>query len=209
MKKTTPIQVVLFDLGNVLVDLGGVSTMHKMLNTQGEESEVWIKWLNSPSVAAFDTGKISFDEFTRRLPEEVGSDIDPAVFKASFRAWPKGLFEGALDLVASVKPGLHRAILSNTNAAHWDRLMLEMGLAGQFHSYFASHHIGAVKPDVEIYQHVLQRLKVAPEQILFIDDNQVNVDTALKLGIQAHRVKGVEQATELLMQFNVLQYPSS
>ena len=41
--KNADISVVMFDLGGVLVDLGNVSQMHEMLNTEGEESEVWLK----------------------------------------------------------------------------------------------------------------------------------------------------------------------
>lgn len=204
MGQNHSICVVLFDLGNVLVDLGDVSEMHAMLNTQGEESGVWLRWLQSPTVTAFDSGKISFDDFAERLLEEVGSDIDKEVFKSTFKAWPRGLFAGALALVDSVKPEYHRAILSNTNAAHWPRLMGEMGLAGKFHSYYASHMVGLVKPEKGIYQHVIQQLQVSPERILFIDDNQINVDTAISLGMQAHRVKGVDEARDVLNQYKVL-----
>lgn len=200
------IRVVLFDLGNVLVDLGDISEMHAMLNTQGEESEVWLKWLQSPTVAAFDSGKITFDRFAEELLEEVGSSVDKEVFKASFKAWPKGLFSGALALVDAVKPEYHRAILSNTNAAHWPRLMDEMGLAGKFHSYYASHMVGFVKPDDAIYQHVIHSLQVAPQSILFIDDNQVNIDTANALGMKAFRVKGIDEARRVLHQYGVLSH---
>lgn len=206
MEQDRNIRVVLFDLGNVLVDLGDVSEMHVMLNTQGEESEVWLKWLQSPTVAAFDSGQITFDRFAENLLQEVGSTTNKDVFKASFKAWPKGLFSGALDLVASVKPDYHRAILSNTNAAHWPRLMDEMGLAGKFHSYYASHMVGFVKPDKAIYQHVIDSLQVAPQSILFIDDNQVNIDTANALGMQAFRVKGIEEARRVLDQHGVLSH---
>tara|TARA_R110001606_G_scaffold356838_2_gene508243 strand:- start:829 stop:1449 length:621 start_codon:yes stop_codon:yes gene_type:complete len=198
------IRVVLFDLGNVLVDLGDISEMHAMLNMQGEESEVWLKWLRSPTVAAFDSGKITFDQFAASLLKEVGSDIDKETFKASFKAWPRGLFEGALELIESVKPEYHRAILSNTNAAHWPRLMDEMALAGKFHSYYASHMVGFVKPDEAIYQYVIRNLQVAPEEILFIDDNQVNIDTANALGMKAFRVKGIEEARAVLHRQGVL-----
>jgi putative hydrolase of the HAD superfamily len=206
MEQDRNIRVVLFDLGNVLVDLGDVSEMHVMLNTQGEESEVWLKWLQSPTVAAFDSGQITFDRFAENLLQEVGSTTNKDVFKASFKAWPKGLFSGALDLVESVKPEYHRAILSNTNAAHWPRLMDEMGLAGKFHSYYASHMVGFVKPDKAIYQHVIDSLQVAPQSILFIDDNQVNIDTANALGMQAFRVKGIEEAHRVLDQHGVLSH---
>ncbi|ETX11096.1 haloacid dehalogenase [Marinomonas ushuaiensis DSM 15871] len=204
MKQNRSICVVLFDLGNVLVDLGDVAEMHAMLNTQGEESEVWLKWLQSPTVAAFDSGKISFDDFAIGLLKEVGSDTDKEVFKETFTAWPRGLFKGALKLVDSVKPEYHRAILSNTNAAHWPRLMGEMGLAGKFHSYYASHLVGLVKPEKGIYQHVIEQLQVSPESILFIDDNQVNIDTAISLGMRAYRVKGVDEARDVLNRYGVL-----
>lgn len=204
MKQDHNIRVVLFDLGNVLVDLGDVSEMHAMLNTQGEESEVWLKWLRSPTVAAFDSGKITFDQFADSLLKEVGSSIDKEIFKASFKAWPRGLFDGALELVDAVKPQYHRAILSNTNAAHWPRLMGKMGLAGKFHSYYASHMVGFVKPDEAIYQYVIRHLQVAPEQILFIDDNQINIDTANALGMKAFRVKGIKEARLVLHQHGVL-----
>ena len=204
MKQESTIRVVLFDLGNVLVDLGDVSEMHRMLNTDGEESDVWLKWLSSPSVAAFDSGKISFDKFAKDLLAEVGSNIDQDIFKDSFKAWPKGLFAGALELVSAVKPEYHRAVLSNTNAAHWPRLMGEMGLAGKFHSYYASHQVGFVKPDAAIYHHVIDSLNVSPEQILFIDDNQINIDTAYALGMKAHLVKGIGQAWQVLEKYGVL-----
>jgi putative hydrolase of the HAD superfamily len=204
MKQNHSIRVVLFDLGNVLVNLGDVSEIHSMLNTQGEESEVWLKWLKSPTVAAFDSGKISFDSFAEKLLQEVGSKTDKEIFKASFEAWPKGLFLGALDLVDSVKPEYHRAILSNTNAAHWPKLMNEMGLAGKFHSYYASHLVGLVKPEKAIYQQVIERLQVMPEHILFIDDNQINIDMANKLGMKAYRVKGIDEARLVLNRYDVL-----
>lgn len=204
VKRKQDICVVLFDLGNVLVDLGDVSEMHSMLNTQEEESEVWLQWLNSPAVVAFDSGRISFDDFAAALLKEVASNTDKEVFKVAFQAWPRGLFDGALELVSSVKPEIHRAILSNTNAAHWPRLMEEMSLTGAFHSYYASHQIGLVKPDKAIYQYVIDALKVAPEEILFIDDNQVNIDKAVETGMIAHRAKGVEEARLVLHRYSVL-----
>jgi putative hydrolase of the HAD superfamily len=84
--------------------------------------------------------------------------------------------------------------------------MDEMGLAGKFHSYYASHMVGFVKPDKAIYQHVIDSLQVAPQSILFIDDNQVNIDTANALGMQAFRVKGIEEARRVLDQHGVLSH---
>lgn len=202
------IQVVLFDLGNVLVDLGDTSKLNHMLSSHDNEKDAWLKWLASPSVKAFDTGQISLDDFAERLIEEVSgskpSQEQITKFSQEFKAWPTGLFDKALELVDSVKPHIHRGILSNTNAAHWPRLMQEMALAGRFDCYFASHHLAAAKPDELIYQKVLAQLKVAPEQILFIDDNQINVDAARRLGMHAQRVKGVIEAKAVLQDYNLV-----
>jgi HAD superfamily hydrolase (TIGR01509 family) len=39
------------------------------------------------------------------------------------------------------------------------------------------------KPDLEIYEQVLGKLKVKPEEILFIDDQLENIEPAQKLGM--------------------------
>lgn len=202
------VKVILFDLGNVLVDLGETDKLNTMLASHDNEKNAWLKWLASPSVKAFDTGQIALADFATSLIKEVSGNRPDSVqikrFCDEFTAWPKGLFDGALALIDSVKPHIHKGVLSNTNAAHWPRLMQEMALAGKFDSYFASHHLGFAKPEVAIYQQVLSALNVTPQEILFIDDNQINIDAARSLGMQAYKVKGVIEAKSVLNDYNLL-----
>lgn len=200
------IEVVLFDLGNVLVDLGTLDDFAKVFQVEaGSESELWDMWLKSPSVKAFDSGQISLPVFVERLLKETRSNVDPHYFTESFINWPKGLFQGAIELVRSIPSHYHRAVLSNTNDAHWGRLLDEMGLAGLFHSYFASHQIGLVKPDLNVFDHVINELGVEPKKILFLDDNQINVEAAITKGIQAEQVKGIACAQEILYTYSVIK----
>lgn len=48
---------------------------------------------------------------------------------------------------------------------------------------FTSYKLGLLKPDIKIYQTLAQKLNVAYEQILFIDDKERNIIPAQKLGI--------------------------
>lgn len=48
---------------------------------------------------------------------------------------------------------------------------------------FTSYKLGLLKPDVKIYQTLAQKLGVAYEEILFIDDKERNIIPARKLGI--------------------------
>ncbi|MFT2109650.1 HAD family hydrolase [Marinomonas sp. 2405UD68-3] len=204
MKEASVIKVVLFDLGNVLVDLGDKAELNEMLGTSNSEADVWVKWLNSPIVKRFDSGMVSFDTFANQMTQDVPTLGEVDVFKTRFSNWPKGLFDGALDLVREVKPQCHKAVLSNTNSAHWPRLMVEMKLGGVFQSYFASHQMGLVKPEKEVYAYVIESLNVAPEEILFIDDNLINVEAARMLGVIAHQAKGVNETKNILIKYNIV-----
>ena len=62
---------------------------------------------------------------------------------------------------------------------------------------FLSHELGLIKPDREIYDHVVAELSCRPEEILFLDDNQLNIEGAL----DAHRVGGVDDSRRLIHRY--------
>jgi len=62
-----------------------------------------------------------------------------------------------------------------------------------------SCQLGIVKPDPAIYRHMLAKLKMRPEEILFIDDKLPNVEAAQALGIQTIQFSSVERLREDLI----------
>jgi len=60
-----------------------------------------------------------------------------------------------------------------------------MGFADLFDHLFFSCEVGFTKQEPEYYQHIIQTLGLAPEQILFWDDSARNVEYARKAGLQA------------------------
>lgn len=67
-----------------------------------------------------------------------------------------------------------------------------MKLKPEFDGFFASNEIGVCKPDEAFYHHILNRLRIKPEEILFWDDTQGNVDAAKRLGMNAEFYSGFE-----------------
>uniref|UniRef100_A0A914E9V5 Uncharacterized protein n=1 Tax=Acrobeloides nanus TaxID=290746 RepID=A0A914E9V5_9BILA len=67
-----------------------------------------------------------------------------------------------------------------------------------FHAIFESCKLGMRKPDCKIYQHVLDELKVKPEEAIFIDDFEQNIEGANKLGITTIHCKNVEDTIKNL-----------
>ena len=70
---------------------------------------------------------------------------------------------------------------------------------------FLSHEIGLVKPDAEIFEHVVEELACRAAEILFFDDNALNVDAARSVGLDAHKVEGVGPTHSLLRERGLLQ----
>jgi HAD superfamily hydrolase (TIGR01509 family) len=198
------IRVLLFDVGGVLVQLGGVETMLEWLGNRVTADEFWRMWLQSPSVRQFETGKIDAGEFTAGVISEFGLSVEPRQFLRSFTAWPTGLYPGALEMLARIPPSYRRALLSNSNALHWSRVLDDMGLGRAFHSHFASHLTGRIKPDSEAFEHAVDALGCLPNQVLFLDDNLLNVAAAQKFGMHSVRVRGSTEAESVLIGHGII-----
>ncbi len=203
------ISVVLFDLGGVLVELAGVPTMLAWMNNRISPEELRTMWLRSPAVREFETGRATPEAFASGLIAEMALPVSGEKLLLEFTLWPRGLFPGALELVDRIPPAYTRATLSNSNALHWPRLMNDLQLAGAFDHHFASHQIRKIKPDQEAFRHVTDTLGCAAEEVLFLDDNELNVETARSLGMKAVQVKGVAAAEQVLLETGVIKTRSS
>jgi putative hydrolase of the HAD superfamily len=192
------IRVVAFDLGGVLVELAGVPVITQWVDGRMTAERIWRHWLTSETVRAFETGALAEDLFADGVIQELGLPVTREHFIEAFTAWPIGLYPGALDLVAEVSDACVRVSLSNTNALHWPRLVGEMGLGGAFDQHFASHLTGRIKPDPESFDQLTEACGCEPDEILFMDDNDLNVEGARARGLIAARAIGVDEARAVL-----------
>ena len=198
-------EVLLFDLGGVIVELSGVPQWAARAGSRESERLVWERWLRSPTVREFECGRCAPEDFSRRMVAEFELRVDSAEFLESFMAWPLGLYPGALALLRQLRARSYRlACFSNTNPVHWPRFLDEMDLRGHFDATFASFELGIVKPDVEAFREVAHRLDCEPERILLLDDNQLNVEGARRAGLRAVRVSGVDGAERYLRRSGLL-----
>ncbi|HUZ76681.1 MAG TPA: HAD family phosphatase [Chloroflexota bacterium] len=200
-----PFDIVLFDLGGVLIRLGGVNPMQRLTGI-ASEAEVWRRWLACPWVRQFERGRCDARDFAAGLVAEWGLNVEPEEFLSEFESWPQGVFDGASELVAEVRAQLPVGCLSNTNALHW-AAWASWGLADMFDARFLSFEVGYIKPDRQMFDHASSTLGLAPEKILFLDDNAINVSAAAEAGLIAREVRGIQQARATLTEFGVLAAP--
>lgn len=196
------ITAVLFDMGGVVVELG---PLDELLGADIPADEFWPRWLASPAVRSFERGHCSVDVFAAGLRDELDLDLTPDEVVERFRRFPRGLFPGAAEMVSRVRRTVTTGVLSNTNALHWDTQADADRIAGLFDRRYLSYELGLVKPDAEIFERVLADLEMAAPNVLFLDDNRVNVDAARAVGLVAHVTQGVAAASAALRRHDLLE----
>jgi len=184
--------LILFDLGGVLIDLKGVPKMMEWTGGKLSVRHLWERWVSSPSVIEFESGIISLDQFSDRLIYEFHLPVSKSEFIQEFKVWAENLFPGVPEFLGRLTENYSLATLSNTNSLHWDWFKHESGVYDLFSYHFPSHVTGLVKPNEEIFYHVLEELPFASDKILFLDDNEQNVISAIHCGLHAACVNGFE-----------------
>lgn len=201
VKGRNEIRVILFDLGGVLCRL------HDPVVTFGlkqSHAEFMQRWLLSPAVREFERGAIDAASFARSIVVEANLQYDAAEFLSRFSAWPDQLFPGIIQILNSVSVNFELALLSNTNATHWERADIGARLEPCFDSLFLSYRTGMLKPDACAFENVVIAMKCAAGEILFFDDNPLNTRAAEDCGMQVVLVNSPQDLRSGLIAHNVL-----
>lgn len=202
--KANQVNTILFDLGGVLFELSGIHIICHWTRGRLAPEQLMERWLASPTVRAFECGRIDFAAFRHALKQELLLDVSDDEFEKTFKAWIQRLFPGTRELLSDLSPRYRLACFSNTNNVHWDIICNDFDVLAYFEKRFASFEMGLVKPDAEAFDHVLENLGCGPEQVLFLDDSPTNVAAAEACGMNARRVYGAGNARQALTDMGML-----
>jgi glucose-1-phosphatase len=183
-----PIQLVVFDLGRVLVRIcrdwqqacgcAGIQSFNRALGDADTSRLTAI-------ARRYDVGDLNAGDFAREASSLMGLSAEQVT--AMSEAFIFGPFPGAASLLAELsESGVATACLSNTNEHHWG-LLFDPGHRAwlpmdRFTHQFASHLVRARKPDEAIYAHVERATNLARGAILFFDDVLENIEAARRRG---------------------------
>ncbi len=180
------IKAIIFDFGRV------ISAQKPMSLFRGYEEELGIQpgTLNPimfGSQAWQDTllGRKTLAQFWHAIGPQLNLHTAEAIERFSQRYHTdEAINAGVLDLIHRLRrQGRHKlAVLSNAppNLAQW---LADWEILDLFDVVFCSGDEGVVKPTPAAFEITLERLGVAPEQAVFIDDTLGHVKAAQSLGI--------------------------
>lgn len=169
---------VLHDPYREALEAGTGLPLAELLERRGDHWDAW---------PAFERGELSEEEYWQ-LHEERGVPVDREAFHQARREGYRFL-RGMGELVEELRGQVVCVVASNYPA--WITELEAELLAGRFDAVYSSHHLGVRKPDAAFFRQLLRRTGTEPDELLFVDDRQVNVDAARELGIRAHRFDGV------------------
>lgn len=195
---------MLFDIGGVLADFAGLAAM-TALDGSLSPADTAARWLLSPWVRRFEAGDCDPVDFATGVISEWGLPFTADEYLTLFRGWLHDPFPGAEQLVHDTADQVAVGCLSNTNALHWQDKISKWPLTRRFAYRLLSYELGVVKPDAEIFELALAIVGVAPDRILFLDDNPLNVEGARAVGLNAEQTRSVSESRALLRRYGVIR----
>ena len=202
------IRNIVFDLGAVLLNIDPIKTneafaqlgMVQAVGYKGFTYEHEIFYL-------MEQGKVSPDEFRngirKLLSHEVTNDQIDAAWTAMIIDFPKI----RVELLKKLKNEFGIYLFSNTNAIHVAKYQSIFRnehcfeVASLFDMLFHSNEIGYRKPTPESFMEIIRLSGICPEESLFIDDSNTNVQGAIACGLKGYWLQPGQKVEEIFKEY--------
>jgi HAD superfamily hydrolase (TIGR01509 family) len=102
--------------------------------------------------------------------------------------------------------GLHCGLATNQQNLRGTYMRSSLGFETIFDEQFYSFELGFAKPETGYFQAIMDRIDVAPDRVLFIDDHGGNVAGACEIGIHGELFPadgGVDALKTILIRYGV------
>jgi HAD superfamily hydrolase (TIGR01509 family) len=193
--------VVLFDLGKVLVDFDWhLATDRIAAQACATPGEIFRFIATSGVMIRYEKGQITNEQFF--------ADIQAAI---GYRSTLEDFRQAFADIFAEISPmvqlhariraaGIPTWIFSNTNDWAVTHIRDRFAFFANFDGYFLSFQLGAMKPEAAIYEAAECTTGCLGQEILYIDDIAENVAAATARGWQAIRHESSDETVSTVVE---------
>lgn len=198
------IKNIIFDLGGVILNLSVERTHQAFADLSGLTlPEIKSRVHHGPFFHDYERGLITDLEFRNLLRETLQVKASDQELDKAWNAMLLDIPQERFALLEQLKETYRVFLLSNTNEIHrqcFNSIVQQTSgkpnIDHYFHQAYFSHVLNLSKPDVAIYQHVLNDQNLLPSETVFLDDNQDNLAGAAKAGLHTFYVQQPNQIFE-------------
>ena len=198
------IKAITFDLDGVYFPDGKYNFIKSLGSLGVSESEARRVFLQSQEMnLKYKTGLWSDEQFwTWALAEWKLDKTVPEIIKLLIDGYE--VDPQVVDFVRKVRiNGYKTLICSNNFPARIKGLQEKFGFLDDFDVVVLACEVGDIKPHKKIFEELIKRSGVLPNEIFIADDNQAALDTAKNLGIQTHFYTNFSDFVETLKNLGV------
>ncbi len=207
------IKNLIFDLGGVILEIDPERTLNafRQLGIKNIDSLYTLK-KQSGIFDEFDTGKTDLDTFRQNLRKASGNNFTDEEFNDAWCAMLVEFPPEGISLLEVLKKQFRTFLFSNTNVLH-HKVYTEMlqettghdSLAELFEKAYFSHTFGMRKPNIHVFNRILEENNLKAEQTLFLDDLEQNTDAAKEAGINAIQISPENNILKIFSAYRVNQ----
>jgi len=176
---------VVFDLGGVLLTWKPEQIIRSIFKDREVQKIVMDEIFCHPDWVELDRGTLDRNKAIERAAIRTG--LHTPEIKKLMQLVPYSLIPvpETLELIRSVKRNGNQVfVLSNMHMESIEFIEQTYSFWDLFDGMVISCRIHKVKPEIEIYQHLLKQHSLVVDQTIFIDDIPANLNAASKLGIR-------------------------
>ncbi|MFK7922018.1 MAG: HAD family hydrolase [Bacteroidia bacterium] len=194
------IDTIIFDLGGVLIDWNP-RYMYRKIFEDETKMEDFLASVTTHDWNELQDGGRSLSDATELLVSQ--QPEWEAEIRAFYDRWEEmlgGPIFGTLELLDTLKrSGRYRMLaLTNWSAETFPVALERYDFLGWFEGILVSGQENLKKPDVKIYQLMIERYQLDPSKTLFIDDSERNIKGARRVGLNTIHFQSPMQLREKL-----------
>lgn len=199
------IKNLLFDLGGVIMDIRRLNCVASFERLGMKDADSFLgEYSQKGPFLQLEEGLINEAQFRDAVREYIDGEVTDEQIDKAFCDFLVGIPAYRLEQLRQLKKQYGIYMLSNTNPIMWHSRIAEefrqegMEREDYFDCIVTSFEARSIKPDAKIFHTVVEKLGIKPEETLFLDDSQKNLDAASALGFHTLLVTPGSEFFELL-----------
>lgn len=201
------IKNIIFDFGGVVLDIDPQLTVDEFVKLGFTDFDK----LTSPEfteeiIGKFERGILTPEVFRTKLKTFFDLDITDQQLDYAWNSLLYDIPKERIEIIEQVKKNYQIILLSNSNEIHYDLFVRDLQLRfgyrefdDLFHKSYFSFDLHLLKPNPEIYEFVINQHGILPEETLFIDDKEENIEAAKNIGLRTYKLDKPERVRDIFV----------
>ena len=195
------IKNIVFDLGRVLIKFEPKEYIEQNIPEEKRE-DFYNGIFGSTEWLMLDRGTLSYEDAKKIFKERV-SGVDKQIdrlFDVDFFEILQPIEEN-VKLLPKLKEKYNLYILSNFHQPAFEHIFKKYDFFRLFDGHTVSCYYYLLKPEKEIYDTLIEKFNLIPEETVFIDDTKVNIEACEKEGIRGIHLPDYTELEQKLEEF--------